>query len=142
MDRAIIKPTSHRNASGAWLQSEAHSSCRQRKLRKIDPVERFKDTAYAAAEPREGCHLPHQWEAILQTNRMWGLFEERDRLKPPTVDLKQFDVFLHHREKKDEELSDYIRSLDLPTANLFYEDLLRDQQEFLNQLFQFLEVRP
>jgi hypothetical protein len=73
---------------------------------------------------------------------MWGLFEEKDRLSPLTVDLKQFDVFLHHREKMDAELSEYIRSLDLPTVDLYYEDLLRDQQEFINQLFQFLEVRP
>jgi len=42
----------------------------------------------------------------------------------------------------DEELSDYVRNLNLHTVELYYEDLLRDQQAFLNQLFQFLEVRP
>lgn len=73
---------------------------------------------------------------------MWGLFDEKDRLPPLTVDIEQFQDFLHHRESVDQELADYVRGLNLPVLELFYEDLLSDQQAFLDQLFSFLGVRP
>jgi LPS sulfotransferase NodH len=71
---------------------------------------------------------------------MWGLFDERDKLPPLTVDLAQFDEFLNHRERMDAQLEAYVKSLQLPTIEIFYEDLLSDRSAFLEALFRFLDV--
>lgn len=73
---------------------------------------------------------------------MWGLFDESNRMPPLTIDLVQFDEYLKHREKVDQELEDYINQLQLPTHKIFYEDLLANEQAVLNDVFSFLEVDP
>jgi len=71
---------------------------------------------------------------------MWGLFEESDRPGAFHVDPEEFNEFLKHREQVDKELEDYVDNLGLPTLELFYEDLLTDENAFLNDVFAFLNV--
>lgn len=73
---------------------------------------------------------------------MWGLFDESNRMQQLTVDLEQFDEYIKHREKMDRQMEEYCRSLKLPLLILYYEDLLRDENGFLNNIFEFLEVDP
>lgn len=73
---------------------------------------------------------------------MWGLFDESNKLPPLSVDLEQFDEFLLHREKVDRELEEYVKSLHLDTLPLFYEDLIKDEKGFLDNVFEFLGVEP
>jgi len=73
---------------------------------------------------------------------MWGLFDESNRLPPLQVDLAQFEEFLKHREKMDFEMEAYVKNLGRPLLPLYYEDLLEDQDAFLDGLYEFLEVDP
>ena len=73
---------------------------------------------------------------------MWGLFDESKRPPPLTVDLAQFDEFLRHRERVDRELEDYVGRLGLRSLNLYYEDMLGDEDGFLRNLYAFLDVDP
>ena len=73
---------------------------------------------------------------------MWGLYDENNKLPPLTVDLDEFDEFLRHREKMDNELADYVDSLHLETLPLYYEDLTTNQSGFLDRVFDFLGVEP
>jgi LPS sulfotransferase NodH len=79
---------------------------------------------------------------LYNSTGMWGLYDENNRLPPLKVDLEQFDEYLQHREKVDNELADYVNSLSLPTLQLCYEDLTTNQGVFLNDVFQFLGVDP
>lgn len=73
---------------------------------------------------------------------MWGLFDKSNRPPALTVDLAQFDEYLRHRERVDRELEDYVGRLGLRTLNLYYEDMLRDEDGFLKKLYAFLDVDP
>ena len=71
----------------------------------------------------------------------WNLYKENDRLPPAVIDLDQFDFFLKEREERDEKLTAYVASLDLPTINVCYEDLLQDREAVLRKIFEFLNVK-
>jgi len=71
---------------------------------------------------------------------MWGLFDESERPGAFHVDPEEFDEFLKHRERVDAELENYVDTLALPTLKLFYEDLLADEDAFLDGVFSFLDV--
>lgn len=73
---------------------------------------------------------------------MWGLFEESKRPPPFEIDLEEFDELLQHREKVDKELEEYVKMLQLPTLSLNYEDMLQDENDFLNGIFNFFDVSP
>ena len=79
---------------------------------------------------------------LSEATGMWGLFRESDRLPPFSVDPDEFDSVLRKREARDLELADYVDNLQLPTLNLFYEDLQTSKETFLNEVFAFLEVIP
>lgn len=71
---------------------------------------------------------------------MWGLYDESKRPDSFAVDLDEFDELLKHRESVDNELEAYVNQLPLPTLKIYYEDLLRNEQAFLDSIFEFLEV--
>ena len=73
---------------------------------------------------------------------MWGLFEESNRPPPFEIDPQEFDDLLKHREKVDRELAAYVGSLELPTLSLLYEDMLKNEESFLSEIFTFLNVEP
>ena len=71
---------------------------------------------------------------------MWGLFDDTNRLEPFEVDLEQFDEYLQHREKVDLELEKYVADLGIPMLSVYYEDLLKDETVFLQEIYSFLNV--
>ena len=81
-------------------------------------------------------------ERLYDKTGMWGLFDASNRLPPMEIDLAKFEEYLKHREKMDLEMESYVKGLGRPMMPLYYEDLLADQNTFLQQLFTFLEVDP
>ena len=79
-----------------------------------------------------------QWE----NSGNWNLLNESDRLSAFTVDLDEFSNLLQQREAWDQDVEHYVQRLQLPTLRLFYEDLLEDQDVFIQRAFSFLEVKP
>ena len=77
---------------------------------------------------------------LYEKTGMWGLFDKKNQLPPLAIDLSQFDEYLKHRERMDVQLEEYVKSLQLPTMDLYYEDLLSDRTAFLNDCFKFLDV--
>lgn len=73
---------------------------------------------------------------------MWGRFDKSVQLPPLTVDFEEFENGLQWREEWDRKLGDYIRSLQLPTLPMYYEDLCQDKDAFLERVFSFLDVKP
>jgi len=71
---------------------------------------------------------------------MYGLFKETDRLPSFSVDFEEFEAALQLREKSDLELEAYVNQLQSPKLILSYEELLKNQDVFLQRVFSFLEV--
>jgi hypothetical protein len=116
------------------------------------------------ADPRKFAHFLHEKEChiihLQRRNRvkavvshlngkrlseatgMWGLFKESDRPPPFSIEPDEFESVLRKREVRDLELEEYVRSLELRTLNIFYEDLLINRDSFLNEVFSFLKVKP
>jgi len=81
-------------------------------------------------------------ERLYKKTGKWGLFDESNRPSSFVVDPAKFEEYLNHREKMDRQLAEYVNQLDLPTLDLVYEDLLRDEKAFLDGIYSFLEVPP
>jgi len=72
----------------------------------------------------------------------WNLLKESDRLPAFRIDCGEFDQLLQDRIRWDEELESYASKVPLPRVKLYYEDLLREKQRFLDQVLDFIGVRP
>ena len=70
----------------------------------------------------------------------WNLLEEKNRQPAMDVDPDEFDTLLKIREKWDTDLEQYVQQLNLPTCQLYYEDLLQNESHFLKKIFDFLDV--
>ncbi|MCI0519978.1 MAG: hypothetical protein L0Z70_06930 [Chloroflexi bacterium] len=79
---------------------------------------------------------------IYQASGNWNLLKEGDRQPAFEVDLAEFDALLKEREVWDRELADYVRALGQPTLELFYEELLQDENRFLTRIFEFIQAPP
>jgi LPS sulfotransferase NodH len=79
-----------------------------------------------------------QWEH----SGNWNLLDEANRLASFRVDASEFERLLHERERLDAEVGAYAKSLQLPTVDLYYEDLLCDREGFVADVFAFLGVTP
>lgn len=76
------------------------------------------------------------WEA----SGNWNLLNEEDRLSSFVIDEAELDHLLEERERWDADLERYVETLGLPTLQLFYEDLLLDEEEFISRVFDFIGV--
>lgn len=72
----------------------------------------------------------------------WNLYNEKDRLPPMNIDPSEFDTYLREREDAECELNEFVGNLDLPTMRIYYEDLLVNRDQVLDEVFSFLEVPP
>ena len=72
----------------------------------------------------------------------WNLLKDADRQAAMEVDLKEFDNLLKLREKWDTDLENYIKKINLPTLQLYYEDLLQNETDFIQRIFEFLVIEP
>ena len=56
------------------------------------------------------------------------------------LDPDVFDELLTMREELDEKLKNFVEFIDLPTIELFYEDMLSDEELFFTNVSDFLEA--
>ena len=72
----------------------------------------------------------------------WNLLKETDRLPAFEIELADFKARIAEREAWDHEIEAFTATLQIPVKQLYYEDLLNDEQFFLNQIFEFINVTP
>ena len=72
----------------------------------------------------------------------WNLLKESDRMSAFTIDPDLFNKLVQERERWDQEIEDYAAKISVPNIPLVYEDLLVNEEKFLSQVYQFLDVRP
>ena len=70
----------------------------------------------------------------------WNLLNEKDRNSAFEIDPNEFDRLLRLREQWDQEMVSYASRLSLPQLTLYYEDLLVDEDAFLNTVYSFINV--
>jgi len=75
-----------------------------------------------------------QW----QKSGNWNLLSESTRLEPFLVDPDEFNRLLEEREALDADLDGYVQRLRRPTLQLYYEDLLQDEDGFVRRTLGFL----
>jgi LPS sulfotransferase NodH len=75
-----------------------------------------------------------QWEV----SGNWNLLSESTRLPPFEVDPAEFETLLGQREEWDQQVETYAAQLQLPTLRLWYEDLLGDEDGFVDKAVTFL----
>ena len=63
--------------------------------------------------------------------------KEKDRQSAMEIHLDEFDNLLKLREKWDVDLENYINQINLPTLQLYYEDLLLNDSYSLIKLSNF-----
>jgi LPS sulfotransferase NodH len=80
-------------------------------------------------------------QALYENTGQWNLEHEADRAEPVRIEVPSFDFMLQNRTRINQSLGAYVEKLQLPTLSLYYEDLLVDQQAFLNRVCKFLGVR-
>lgn len=71
----------------------------------------------------------------------WNLYKETDRMPPIEIDPILFQELLVEREGLENELKQFITSLDLPVLQVTYEELMIDREKVLAEIFKFLGVR-
>jgi len=71
----------------------------------------------------------------------WNLLNEKTRLPAFEVDPGEFQALLAQREEWDRDLEAYAGQLQLPTLQLWYEDLLADEGGFVDRAVTFLTGR-
>jgi len=79
---------------------------------------------------------------LWETSGNWNLLKETDRQSAMEINLDEFDNLLKQREKWDADLEQYVKKIKLPTLKLYYEDLLQNETQFIQEIFDFLEVIP
>jgi hypothetical protein len=67
--------------------------------------------------------------------------KESDRLPAFEVNPEEFDKLLQERILWDDELEQYTSHLNLPRLKLTYEDMLTNENDFLNSILDFIEVK-
>ena len=77
---------------------------------------------------------------LWKTSGNWNFLQETDRQSAMQVDLDEFDNLLMVREKWDADLVQYVKLVDLPTLQLYYEDILENENHFIQKTFEFLDV--
>lgn len=70
----------------------------------------------------------------------WNLYHESDRQTMLKVDVSEFKAWLENVERHNSELNAYARGLHLPTLNLYYEDILVEEESSFRRVCDFLEV--
>ncbi len=70
----------------------------------------------------------------------FNVYSEKDRLGRVTIPPEEFDRTLTEREVLDQELNDFVTGLELPTLEIFYEDVLESVERQVERVCEFLEV--
>lgn len=70
----------------------------------------------------------------------YNLYRTQDRLPASVISIANFDAILRYREDLDQKLQAYIGHIPLPTLQIYYEDLLVNEQLFFANICRFLRV--
>jgi LPS sulfotransferase NodH len=70
----------------------------------------------------------------------WNLLNETDRRPAVAINPKEFEQLLELREKWDQEIVSYAEQLSLPRMILYYEEMLIDENAFMNKVYSFINV--
>jgi hypothetical protein len=68
----------------------------------------------------------------------YNIRKDKHRLPPPKIYPDMFNDWLLNRERLDAELNSFVKSLNLPTLKIFYEDLLMDESGLFTKILSFL----
>lgn len=79
---------------------------------------------------------------LYEATGYWNLYKEEQRMEPLAVDLDEFDQFLNEREQAIKDLTEFTGSLQLPTLEIVYEELLVNKDGSLECIFEFLKIPP
>lgn len=77
---------------------------------------------------------------LYKRTKYYNVYKEEDRLPPIRIEVADFKETLAMREKLDEELKRFVDDLQLPTLNVFYEEILQDETNTLSGIYSFLGV--
>lgn len=72
----------------------------------------------------------------------YNVYKEGDRLPPLRIEALEFRNVLAMRERLDGNLKHFVEHLNLPTVEVFYEDILLDEAETLRAIYEFIGVTP
>jgi LPS sulfotransferase NodH len=72
--------------------------------------------------------------------KQYNVYKKEDRLPAIRIEVSDFKEILDMRERLDKELKVFVEDLGLPTLNVFYEDILLDESNTLNNVYQFIGV--
>ena len=70
----------------------------------------------------------------------WNLYDERSRQAPITIDARAFAERLAATEGRHDALLSYAGGLGVPTLELYYEELLGNEQAVFDRVCRFLSV--
>lgn len=79
---------------------------------------------------------------LYEASGNWNLYKESDRMPPLAIDIQQFNQYLEERQQADQALDEYVGGLGLPKIKVDYEDLLVKREMVMQELFDFIKVRP
>lgn len=77
---------------------------------------------------------------LYERTKQYNVYKKEDRLPAIRIEVPDFKEILSMRERLDEELKHFVDGLRLSVMNVFYEDLLLDEENTLNGIYQYLGV--
>jgi LPS sulfotransferase NodH len=81
------------------------------------------------------------WRLFRATGK-WNIHRDEDRLPPARVEVEEFRAAFDERERKEKRLAAFVRRLGLPTLEIFYEDLQKDEKGTLARVFGHFGLSP
>ncbi len=82
----------------------------------------------------------HNAQRLWEKTGKWNVYNEKDREGKLYINPVEFNQSLQRREENENNLSEFIRQLDLPTLSIDYSDLLLNLDRMLRTIFEFLKV--
>lgn len=79
-------------------------------------------------------------QRLFDKSGFWNLYQEEHRIPATLFDIEQVDALIREREILDNELENFVKSLNLETVKVTYEDLLVNKEATLAKIFEFLKV--
>jgi LPS sulfotransferase NodH len=72
----------------------------------------------------------------------WNLYNEENRVPATRFEPDEVNTLLKEREALDQGLQTYVDQLSLPTIKVTYEKLMKNRDQTLHEIFNFLNVQP
>jgi LPS sulfotransferase NodH len=82
----------------------------------------------------------HNAQRLWKKTGQWNVYNEKDRVGKLYINPIEFKQSLQRREENENNLSEFIRLLDLPTLSIDYSDLLLKIDQTLQRIFEFILI--